>query len=213
MKFPVLKLAACLLLAGAVPAWSQTLNWGSLIDSEIVDSTGEELDNTFLFQLGAFEEDFIPDETNIAQWADNWRVFDSTYLGSNGDGTSQFSGTKDVHDHLNSDTPPVNDYPSMFQGLKGYIWIRNTEKGEYFLASASSWSFPVLDPECCSNGELPIGWSINDVVAPVWGVLDRDGNGDAYYIQTNAVPEVQSALLAILGGGMVLMRRRRLTRA
>lgn len=220
MKISLPKLAALALLLGCTSAHSQTLNWGSLTGSDIINSSGQELDsngvgleNTFLFQLGAFEEDFIPDETNMSQWLENWRVFDSASLVNSGDGTSQFLGTKDVHNYRNPSSPLVNDYPSVFEGLKGYIWIRNEAGTEYFLASVSSWVFPTLQ-ECCPGGGT-VDWSISDVIVPVWGShLDNHGGGEysspgPYDIQTHAVPEPGSMLLALVTCGMTMFRRRR----
>ncbi|RYD21775.1 MAG: PEP-CTERM sorting domain-containing protein [Verrucomicrobiaceae bacterium] len=214
MKISLPKLAALVLLLGCPSVHAQTLNWGSKIESEIVDSSGQEIDadgsglqNAFLFQLGAFEEGFIPDETNMGQWLANWHVFDSAPYYNNGDGTSQFSSSMDVHDYRNPSDPQLNDYPSMFEGLKGYIWIYNEAGTEFFLASASSWVFPTLETDCCSNGE-PDPWSISDVVVPVWGTYEKS-ESEPDYIQTQAVPEPGSALLALIACGMTVFRRRR----
>ncbi|RYD49215.1 MAG: hypothetical protein EOP85_02075 [Verrucomicrobiaceae bacterium] len=211
MKLSVLKLSACLLLLGSAAAHSQTLNWGSETESAIMDSEGTglgapELGETFLFELGAFTQGFIPDETNMAQWLDNWHVFDSTTLFTNEDGSAQFSSTRTIQDY-DATAQPGSEYQSMFEGLKGYIWVRNTENTEYFLASADTWTFQQKDPNCCSNTP-PVTWSITDVDTPVWG-----GSGyispENPYIQTQAVPELSSAFLAFLATGMFALRRRR----
>ena len=216
MKISLPKLAALALLVGCTSAQSQTLNWRSVIGTEIVNSSGQEIDsegvgleNTFLFQLGVFEEDFIPDETNMGQWLANWHVFDSAMLGNNGDGTSQFSSTAVVPpEPVNASDPPNPDreeYLSMFEGLKGYIWIRNQAGTEFFLASASTWTFPTAE-ECCPTNTF--GWSMSEVVVPVWGSNDSGTPGD-YYIQTHAVPEAGSTLLGLIACGMTVLRRRR----
>ncbi|RYD81839.1 MAG: hypothetical protein EOP84_10355 [Verrucomicrobiaceae bacterium] len=220
MKFTLPKLAALALLLGCTSAYSQTLNWGSLIGSEIVNSDGQEIDsdgvglqNAFLFQLGAFQDGFIPDDTNVSQWLDNWHVYDSASLFNNGDGTSQFLGSKDVHDYRNPGDSQLNDYPSVFEGLKGYIWVRNTAGTEYFLASAGTWTFPTLQ-ECCPSGGT-VDWSVSDVIVPVWGSAgDNHGGGTytgmgPYDIQTHSVPEVGSAFFALFACGMTVLRRRR----
>lgn len=207
MKFPVAKIVACLFLLGCVSARSQTLNWASETESSIVDSEGEALNNTFLFELGTFEEDFVPDETNVSQWLDNWRVFDTAeYAYDSVNDWSYFTGTENVQQAAN--------YTSMFQGLKGYIWIYNPEHTEYFLASASTWTFPTLEPGCCANGEGPT-WSISQIDLPIWGA-NADGHrgggfvaGGPYDIQTHTVPETGSSLLALVAGGMAVLRRRR----
>jgi hypothetical protein len=208
MKATFTQLAALLLLLGAGSAHSQTLNWASQTESSIVDSEGNALDNSFLFQLGTFEETFIPDETNVGQWFDNWRVFDTaSYVYDPVNDWSNFSGTENVHD--------VANYTTRFEGLKGYIWIRNTENTEYFLASADSWTFPTFNPTCCSNGELPTTWSVTQIGTPIWGSdLDSHGGGNyvaegPFDIQTHTVPETGASLLVLISCGMAVLRRRR----
>lgn len=212
MKISLPKLAALALLLGCSSANSQTLNWGSLTESEIVDSNGATLDNlenVFLFQLGAFEEDFIPDETNVSQWLANWKVFDSASLTNEGDGKYHFLDSRTVEDYNDTES---GDYSSAFEGLKGYIWVRNTANTEYFLASASEWTFPTVQ-ECCPTGIH--SWSLGDAIVPVWGSIgDNHGGGEysspgPYDIQTHAVPEAGSTLLALVACGMTLLRRRR----
>ncbi len=217
MKISALKLAAGLLLLGAASASSQTLNWASLYSSSIVDSEGTALNSegegpgdAFVFELGAFDEGFIPDETNLGQWLDHWNVFDSAdYDYDQTSMTSYFTGTQSVQ--------AVSNYSSMFEGLKGYIFIYNPQKSEYFLASHENWVFPDLDPGCCPNGEVT-SWSIGDLegAAPIWGANEGSHGGGGYVapgpydIQTHTVPETESALLAMIGCCAAAMRRRRL---
>src|SRR5215217_561220 len=138
MKFSLPKLTVLAFLLGCASASSQTLNWGSFSGSEIGDSDGAMLDNdTFFFELGTFEEGFVPNETNVAEWLDNWRVFDTATLGPGDEpGTSQFSKSSVIQDPEHAST-----YVSMFQGLQAYIWVREKGNTEYFLTSSTQWSF------------------------------------------------------------------------
>ncbi len=202
-------LIALTLLCAADIARSQTLDWGSLTQSTIVDSQGDPLDTAFLFQLGTFDVGFTPTQSNLGEWATNWHVFDSASYSYDPDGLGYFTATEDVQN--------VTGYASTFQGLQAYLWIRDTADTEYFLASAGSWMFPQLDPECCPTGAVT-QWSVsafgtND---PIWGSqLDYhgggtyDGSGGPYDLQTHVVPEAGSSLLALLGGSLALVRRRR----
>lgn len=198
-----------LLLAFGSSARSQTLNWASLTQSTIVDSQGAPLDNTFLFQLGTFDVGFDPTQASPGDWSAHWRVFDTAAYSNDPINLGYFTGTVNVQE--------VQDYV-MFEGLQAYLWIRNTADTEYFLASASSWTFPVLDPDCCPIGEVT-QWSVSNLGTddPIWGSqLDNhgggtyDGSGGPYDLQTHVVPESASSLLALLGGGLALIRRRRL---
>ncbi len=214
MKLHLAKLIAVFFGVSVFAAHSQTLNWSSLTGSDIVDSGGSPLDNSFVIELGTFDPTFVPDETNIDHWGDYWRVFDVADYSYSPLSGGYFTGTQDVQD--------VTDYASMLAGLSAYIWIYNDTKSEHFLASSSdkmgvpNWEFPALDPGCCPNGEVTT-WSVsnfqNDV--PVWGSQgDNHGGGEysapgPFDIQTHVVPEPASALLAMLGFSFALIRRRR----
>lgn len=201
------RLAKCvclsvLLLAGG-RSGAQTLNWSSLTGSSFVDSEGAYLTANFLYQLGTFAQGFTPTEGNIDLWVDNFHVFDTAaYSSSDG---QYFTGTETAQDHSGSGSAPYSDY-NLFEGMQAYIMIRNDEKTEFFLASASSWVFPTMAPGCCANG-IVLNWSVSDLGddEPIWGSQnDKHGGGDyvdtGIYqdIQTHAVPEPSALLLASL---------------
>lgn len=210
MKAPLANLIALTFMLGAASARSQTLDWGSLAGSTIVDSQGDPLDTTFLFQLGSFDVGFAPTQSNVGQWSASWHVFDTAAYSYNTTDLGYFTGTENVQD--------VPAYASLFEGLKAYLWVRNDSKTEYFLASAGSWTFPVKDPGCCPNGVVT-QWSVSDLGAagPIWGSQGgNDGGGGftspgPYDLQTHTVPESESSLLALLGCGLATLRRRRVT--
>lgn len=202
---------------GTLAARSQTLNWGSLTGSDIVDSHGGALDNTFIFQLGAFEAGFIPDETNKNSWDANWHVFDTASYSNNPAEGGYFTGTKDLQD--------VSSYSSLFAGMAAFLWIRNDTGSEQFLATATGssggreWKFPTIDAGCCPNGEVTT-WSVSDLASdvPIWGSQGyQDGGGyfdvmGPFNIQTHAVPEPGStAMLALCGIYIAIFRRRQLS--
>ncbi len=212
MKSRFVPLLALAFLLGAASARSQTLNWASLTNSEIVDSQGAALDqNTYVFELGAFASGFTPEGSNISQWTANWHVFDTaSYTYDQNTSTGYFTGTENVQN--------VPAYVSMFQGLSAYLFVRNNTNTEFFLArptDTNAWKFPTLDPGCCPNGEVTT-WSVSNLttVAPIWGTQGgHEGGGTGilgnYDLQTYAVPEASSSLLALAGGCFFLLRRRR----
>ncbi len=215
MNFPIAKLACLIFVLAAATARSQTLNWASLTESTIVNSQGDPLDNTFLFEIGAFADGFVPTDSNIGTWGTKWQAFDTTDYSYDSVALGYFTGTADVQS--------VPGYTSMFQGLKAYLWIRNTGNTEHFLASTSNdaWRFPLLVPGCCPNGEGPT-WSVSDLNTdtPIWGSqLGNEGGGDPgvlgppgspFDLQTHAIPETSSAVLALLGFSIAITRRRRI---
>ena len=211
---PLTLLIATILLGSmAERALSQTLEWGSAAFSDLSDSEGNELDSSFVFELGAFDVGFDPTAYNVDDWFANWNVFDTASYNA---GNGVFTGTEQVQN--------VTNYESLFEGLNAYIWVRNdTVSGadtEWFLGRKSTglnaWVFPDLDPGCCPNGEV-IQWSITALGAetPVWGnQTGTPGGGDypdngIYDLQTHAVPEPASAMLVLLGACVCFFRRRR----
>lgn len=210
MKLRIPKLIGLFFLIGTLSGNSQTLNWGSLTNSTIVDSQGAALDNTYLIQIGAFDTTFIPNGSNIAQWTDHWHAFDTADYSYNTTDLGYFTGTENLQN--------VTNYSSMFEGLTAYLLIRNTAKTEYFLATTEStaeWKFPALDTGCCPTGTTT--WSVSNLApdTPIWGGHDdKEGGGDyvapgPFDLQTHAVPEPSVSLIAMLGCGFALMRRRR----
>lgn len=215
MKEHLSKLIALTFGFVTASASSQTLNWSSLTGSQIVDSQGAALDNTYIFELGAFDVGFTPNDSNLGDWGSEWHVFDTAAYSYNSQAGGYFTGTANLQD--------VADYDSIFQGLSAYIWIRNTSNTEYFLATATAkqgvaaWKFPTLDPNCCANGDVTT-WSVSNLGTdtPVWGSqLDHhsggvyDGAGGPYDLQTHVVPEPSGSVLALLGGCICLIRRRK----
>ena len=77
--YPALLTAAGLLLVAAPSVDAQTtLNWGSKMWSNLVNSQGQTLDSSFTFEIGAFTPNFTPNAGNISSWTSNWNIFDST---------------------------------------------------------------------------------------------------------------------------------------
>ena len=194
-------------------AKSQTLNWSSLNRSAIVDRGGEVLNETFIFQLSAFGPDFKPIESNLREWATNWRVFDTAdHAYDLSSQTGYPTGAQAMQD--------VPDYTTMFQGLTADLWIHNAANTDYFLASAAAkpgvaaWQFPLLDPGCCPTGIF--SWSISDLGGdtPIWSSQGgNDGGGGftaprPFDIRTYRVSEPGAWLLSLVAP-LVLLRCRR----
>lgn len=229
MKFTLSKLllTLALLLLGISTARSQTLNWGSPIhrdfSSHLSDSSGHPLDETFVFELGSFDNGFDPTASNTSQWAANWKVFDAaSYLEGTFDPiTGYVTATADMNPSGFSNSGQVTSPTFSFAGLQAYLWVKNSnspvEGTEWALVRADAWTFPAADPGCCPT-EHPIAWSVSDLTneTPVWGGqegIEGDGVRSVFspgsYIQTYTfVPEPSSTLLIGLGA-LLLTRRRR----
>ena len=206
MKAHLTPLFALSFIVGTIDVHSQTLNWASFTNSTIVDSEGDPLDSTFLFQLGVFDASFVPEESNVGEWSGKWTTFDTADYSYNAVDLGHFAGSQVIQE--------VPNYAAMFQGLKAYLWIRNASGTEFFLASAVSWTFPVAETDCCPTGVTT--WSISDfgTGTPIWGSQNgNDGAGEftpgPYELQTHAVPEPSFSLLGMVGCGVMLLRRHR----
>lgn len=208
------RLIVALLLLGAMTARSQTVNWGSATESGIVDSHGDPLDEDFVFELGAFGAGFIPNAMNFGDWAANWTIFDTAAYSYSSETGAYFTGTRDAQ--------TVGSYSSVFEGIDAYLWIRNGDQSENFLATsnttlgAADWVFPTLDPGCCPNGDVTT-WSVSNLGSgvPIWGSQrDEHGGGEftapgPFDLQTHAIPEPSGLLLLMMGCGFLVIRRRR----
>ena len=226
MKSPFAKLLlSCLLIvSGLMQAHSQTLNWGSAVFSNLADSKGNALNDTFVFEVGTFQAGFTPDATNAAQWWSNWKIYDQ----ANAQGVDNhsfnssigyFTSTADMNPNGTSSSPFTNSSTFSFSGLEGYLWVRNSTgpalQSEWALVHASGWTFPTADPACCPS-DLPVEWSLSDLSNEIPKYGSQGGiNGDGYHTVTGTytlqtfsfVPEPSAALL--LGIGALLLGRRR----
>lgn len=214
---------------------AQTLDWGSELGSTLVDSNGSQLDNTFVFEIGAFVDGFMPDANNVELWLSNWRVFDqASYNQSIGYFTKWTSDTDTLRmlDDGTSNSPYMTSGAPSFEGLTAFLWVRKgddpVEGSEWLLTRADSWVFPAATPGCCDN-EAVVQWSVSDLDGsdiPVWGRQSSDDPLDPYVstgsgVFTNStystlqtftfVPEPSSMVFAAISLGIVMGRRRRIS--
>ncbi|MCH7227846.1 PEP-CTERM sorting domain-containing protein [Haloferula sp. A504] len=218
--------AAVLLCVGTV-LHAQQIDWGSEIFSDLVDSEGEVLDNTFVFQLGAFDAGYNPADYEPGDWLNHWQVFDeAAYNGIEepvDDGVwGYYTSTANMEPDGTSDSPEESSGATSFEGRQAYIWIRNGDNPEpgteWFVVTTSSWVYPTADSGCCGSS-LPLEWSSSDLTSgdtPLWGSQGGiEGPGvysvtGIYTQQTfTFVPEPSIAMLVGLGGMLWAVRRKR----
>ena len=209
---------------------AQTLNWGSAVFTDLIDSDGNTLpEGVYTFELGVFVSGFVPEESNVSQWLGNWRVFDTAgYNGYDGPGDELYgiiTGTEQIQNGVTS----ASNLSFSFAGLSAYLWIRKgdqaEEGSEWFLGRATNWTFPLTGGGCCED-DPPIEWSVSDLITngetPLWGnhggvegpgdhsyTGTWGGSGHPYVVQTYTfVPEPSSLLLAAFSAGLMFRRRR-----
>jgi hypothetical protein len=194
---------------------SITINWGSSLDSALRDSYGNNLGPDMHFQLGTFANSFIPTLNNMADWKDNWRVFDEAlYFPEYG----WFVGSADIDKttgYSSSDAATGASDTFDFRNKDAFLWVFNDQTPELWttqwtLVRDSSWVFPVPSLSCCDTS-IPQEWSLSDLGpgdTPVFGRTgDEEGGGTSYAenpsydLQTySLVPEISSvpAMVAVV---------------
>jgi hypothetical protein len=218
MKFLLkctLPLLAMWFAAVAKVSGATTVNWGSPLDSVLRDSYGNTLGPDMHFQLGTFANSFIPTFENMADWKDNWRVFDEAlYFPEYG----WFVGSADIDKTTGqtSSSAATGDSDTFdFRNKNAFLWVFNDQTPEVWvtqwtLVRDSSWVFPVPSLSCCDTS-LPQEWSLSDLGPgdkPIFGRTgEEEGGGTSYAespsydLQTySLVPEISSvpAMVAVV---------------
>jgi hypothetical protein len=210
-------LSAALLLAAATPLiHAQTLNWGSPVGTLLVDSNGDGIDDRYVFELGAFNLEFTPDENNLEEWVLNWMVFDTASYNPD---FGYFTSSVHVLSNVTSSNPGAS--PDSFAGLTAYLWIRDSDEpvegSEWLLVRADNWTFPLTGGDCCDTGVIE--WSVSDLETGNTPLYGRQGGtgGPGEFTHTSSgglqthtfVPEPSAAILGVIAFAATLLRRRR----
>jgi hypothetical protein len=213
-------LIACLLLS-AFTASARTISWRSAIGDDLIDASGNDLDETFTFELGAFLTGFTPTASNLNDWQANWRAFgQATFEPIDGNGwePSVMYLTKDttlLTGQLSSESPPLPSY-AFTTGTQAWLWVYDSQvvdtSSEWALVRGTTWNFPTAD----AFNFNALLWELNSADQRIWGGSnDLRGNGGFiaepadFTLQTAVVPEPSSALLLVSALLLRLRRRRR----
>jgi hypothetical protein len=212
---------------------ASTVYWSSDLNSLLFTSTGATLDGTFSFEIGTFDNSFLPTWANFDQWAANWRVIDRIFDPTpedpdDGDPEGwnipdQFYTGVVEFDALGQSASPDAD-PATYSHLQGqqvYLWVYNSKTQvpgtEWALItntggtgnSFTEWVIP--DPLDNLNS---YEWNLRDAdTAIVGGVNETRGGGffsidpGTYNLQTAVVPEPGSLLLLVMACLPMMQRR------
>lgn len=203
-----------------------TVSWGSSFNDLLFTSTGQPLDESFIFEVGTFATGFLPTLHNSNQWDANWKVLDrAVQPASEGWNVPQqfFVGTVEHLPDGRSDSLAADPADVFLMGETVYLWVYNSKA----IVPGSEWAL-VTDSDLLGN--LANLWRIPDPGDPVgtsydWQLLDADtvilggvngiqGAGDfsvdpgTFSLQTHVVPEPGSSLLVLLGFAGALLSRR-----
>ncbi|MEI8084412.1 MAG: hypothetical protein WCI74_21440, partial [Actinomycetes bacterium] len=199
IHFMKANLLRCLAVMAAMTAaaHAQTINWGSDVDSVFIDSQGNTLDGSFVFELGAFTANYDPSKHDMTEWFANWHKFASvsSSVPSDKPGYSQADG------YFSSEVVMTS---GELDTLPAYLWIYNQKTmtawggGEWLLVRSEDWNFPTYG---CCNPALSLEWSVSDLVpgdVPLYGyqkgtVGNQVGTGDLTYTSTSPGSFLQTA--------------------
>jgi hypothetical protein len=241
MKMPLtIPKLICLALA---LAWAQgtqasTVFWGSNFNDNLYNSSGQQLDSTYNFEIGTFGS-FVPTYQNVDQWAANWHMIDyANNTDGNWDSSNQFfagtvsfatDGTSHSHSDPSTGIPQFNSSDVFTQGNTVYLWVFNSQTidpgSQWALVTEVGNTGPLNnDPWVVPNPADTSGsynWSLNDAsTSVIGGVNNLQGPGTysatpgVFSLQTAVVPEPGSALLLLAAAATHLIRRaRRLNRS
>ena len=162
---------------------AQTINWGSDARSWLLDSGGAVLDaNNYSFELGIFNESFVPTDYNIAQWGAHWTpVSTGSYSQQNGVFGAVLPWSLDLSDAVG--------------GKSAYMWVHNSSQAvvaESMLAHAPNWTLPTIVPGNY-NISPPLDWVVSDLdtSAPLWGG-QGEFHGAGAYSAVSPAPDLQT---------------------
>lgn len=206
-------------------------------DSDGNALTSSSTSGPYTAYLGYFDT-ITPTSGNLTSWIGDFVVFDSVSVNLNNPttnplGVDGFTSAADLNAAEQSSSPNATPSATFPAGTQAYVWMRNQDAVnsdmEWALYTDESWDFPTGD----NDGHDPNGherWFVSsnpdtdvfgvsefgtrdtyaDSNAPEERTQPLDGEGEAirFGIQTGTIPEPSSAILALLGLGLLVRRRR-----
>jgi|JI6StandDraft_1071083.scaffolds.fasta_scaffold206002_1 hypothetical protein len=203
----VASLAALVLAFLPGSSSATTINWGTYIGSSsyLFDSTGANLNDDYVFELGTFGS-FTPTQANMSTWLANWKVFDRA-LAPSGSGWNSAAGivarSATATEIITAPTDLLNDSvssnaslpPFVFnQGEQAYIWVYNDTFGNLSPTpsynAALNWALVTnglgdgtpsddwLFPAPSGHVSTTLDWRIEDATfTPFGGLNNNQGPG------------------------------------
>lgn len=226
MKTYLLTLVLGILVVVSPKVSARDVTWNSSVFDNLYDSYGDPLDSSFSFEVGIFDNGFVPTTSNFTDWNANWLVFDRVSDGAGWNPLFQaFSGAAEVESGGTSSSifaTPGAVFPA---GSQVYLWAYNSKTidltSEWALITDSvaagvpdvgdRWLVPAYSSDPLA---FPISWNLLEADTALFGaVTGSQGEGSvsnpqvALSLQTYQVPEPGGVLLIACAGLVTLFRR------
>jgi len=205
---------------------ARDVTWSSSVFDDLYNSYGDPLDSSFLFEVGIFDNGFVPTTSNFTDWDANWLVFDQVSDGAGWNPLFQaFSGAATVESDGSSSSifaTPGAVFPANSQV---YLWVYNSKDialtSEWALVTdfvaagvpdvGDRWRVPAHSSDPLA---FPISWNLLEADTALFGAVSgSEGAGSvpnpqvALSLQTYQVPEPGGVLLIACAGLLTLFRR------
>lgn len=239
VRSALLSALGVLSLLAAPHSSARTVGWSNEAFDLLYDSSGDSLDSTFRFEIGAFVTGFVPTASNMSDWAANWRVFDLAFHdtaapdpadGGWNVGFGFFAGSANHLTNGTSDSLYASAGHSFAQNTQAYLWVYNSKDFAFTsewalvgdLSAAGNTADRWLFPNPADQISPSLIWALSDADTAIIGGLRSgaiQGTGNfssqppSYALQTFQVPEPGGALLIGSAGLLLMLRRRRLAAA
>ena len=156
-------------LSAIATAFAGQVDWSSTAFSIHQQSDGSPLDDSFIFELGAFAEGFTPTADNVTEWAANWRAAQRAPYNPN---TQTVSGSFVIE----TNASPFSTAD------QGYLWALSLDHPqEWILLTNTSWKWPSV-----GGAAPPVSWTIQNADTVLLGQTNPDGT--PFFLQMGTVP-------------------------
>lgn len=214
-------LALALTMVGMKVYAEVSINFSSTAYGINQKSNGAPLDNSFTFELGTFDNDFVPTAANIDSWESNWvRVSDASGAPLSNSSTTYGTINSFLGDYDGfASTVDLDHNNSPFEvGQQGYVWgyDRLTPgENEWVLFTndslADGWTFPVGTGDLSFAETWDVASANNAILGDINFIDDKNAEISLETAGVNVgappVPEPSTAL--ILGAGVAFLGLRR----
>jgi hypothetical protein len=163
------------------PCKAERIHWYGPTFKTNLTSTGELIDESMVFELGLFKDNFIPTADNVAEWSTHWLAAQRANYSPNG----KFFTGKFVVDQQNS--PFTGGKPAYIWGFRGGV-----ESGEWILFRKDTWNWPVLAADQAAEARNPLSaleWNAAEATAIVG---DIKASSQPFLMKTAKVDNVVS---------------------